>query len=496
MSKQLQKKRQNKKILLSLGLGLTCALPLALSTSCFLHVKKTDDQISSTKPEITHQETNQNKQPDYKKENNHDQVNETEESAQTIDTVDPQSSLNSIKQLSKNPNYWRIGHWNILNQGGTNELKNTLLARTINYLNFDVIALTEINAHNVQDQAVTKIINLLNKWNPDNPYTYILSDELYSPEFATQKERVAFIYRKNSFDVKQEFYFLKDKKTNTPYELDQVILSSDPADHPKQKATKITYARTPYGVTLIDKNRENDFSILAVHLDSPGDSNHKSIKKQDYKYAYRNGTKELNEAYHLTTVMKLFDKFDGPNQDLILTGDTNVKEKNFNVAFGALSKPPLNYKSLLMASLRTSLGTSFSCYTSAYDKLFLRTDYQATDPSNQPAYDNAKMFDLWQVGNPVYNIVTDEIRMQVLNEWITKKPNGKKVKAKYTEREKQVLLAKWKRFDDPQQRKTMNKADRDEVVGFIEFLVRKTTSDHAPVFFDMFIDHDDMRKEG
>ncbi|MCV3733999.1 endonuclease/exonuclease/phosphatase family protein [Ureaplasma miroungigenitalium] len=497
------KKRLNKKVLLSIGLGLTCALPLTLATSCFL-TKKPKEQTNNAQANNNDindgDQSNQIDDQDISIENEDEIVDEDEDDSQdesTIITDDqgPMPSLDAAKRLSKNPNYWRIGHWNVLNQGGTNELKNLLLAKTINYLNLDVIALTEINAYNVQDQAVTKIIDSLNTLNPTNPYTYILSDELYSPKFATQKERVAFIYRKNVFDVKQEFYFLKDKKTNTPYELDQVILSANPADHAKQKATKITYSRTPYGITLIDKKRENDFSILAVHLDSPGDSKNKAARKQDYKYAYKNGTKELNEAYHLSTVMRLFDKFDGQNEDLILTGDTNVRGKNFNIAFGALSKSPLNYRSLLSASLKTSLGVSFSKYTSAYDKLFLRTDYQSLNNAEQPIFENAKMFDLWQIGNPIYNIVTDEIRMQVLNEWIIKKPNGKKVKARYTDEQKATLMAKWKQFDDPQIRKTMKKEDRDQVVKFVEFLVRKTTSDHAPVFFDMYIDHDDISKE-
>ncbi|MCV3743302.1 endonuclease/exonuclease/phosphatase family protein [Ureaplasma sp. ES3154-GEN] len=481
----MKKPKLIKKIIGYSMLTATSITLMSSATSCFalLNSFKTDKQKKQNEA-TTSKSDLINQRIETKKDDEKNASANNQQSDNKVPNTNVSLSNNPYRQLTKQAGYWRIGHWNVLNQGGDNELKNLLLARTINYLNLDVIALTEINAHNENDQAVKNIIKYLNQWNKENPYAYVLSDELYSPDFVTQKERVAFIYRANVFDVQQEFYFLKNKRTNEPIELKQVVTTEE-----NDPNIKITYSRTPYGVSFIDKQKQMDFSILAVHLDSPGSSKN-AKSKQDFDYHYNNGTKELNEAYWLKKVMQMFDEQDGNNQDLILTGDTNIKGKNHNLVFGHFKNQPNVYTSLLDPMMKTSLGQTYSKYVSAYDKLFLHTDRDL-----KQAYTNQQMLDLWNMGQSRYDIIDDEIRRIVLENWIEKGKNSKKKPANYSEDEIKMWIQNWKYFDDLTKRSTLTKPVRDQIVAYINYLVRNQTSDHAPVFFDLKIDTQDIANE-
>lgn len=87
------------------------------------------------------------------------------------------------------------------------------------------------------------------------------------------------------------------------------------------------FTRPPYGQLFSTIDDKFDFTLVAAHLDSPGEST-KANEKQDYaakdligESLVKNktqGTREINEAYQVANVMKFMDSKDGSNDDLFL----------------------------------------------------------------------------------------------------------------------------------------------------------------------------------
>ncbi|MEJ3648489.1 endonuclease/exonuclease/phosphatase family protein [Ureaplasma urealyticum] len=309
---------------------------------------------------------------------------------------------NNNNYLKEQPNSTRsflnqkticVGHWNVLNQGGINQLKNEALAKVILKSNVDVIALTEINSakNNEHDdlpmRAILKELNLhKNQFDQTANWNYVLSKNLFSKGNESQTERIGFFYKANIIKPVQEYIYKNNDNKDILFE--QYFKNSN-------DNTKITYSRPPYAYEFQTLDNKFNFTIVASHLDSPGANEHKT-SKHDHTYGNKNlkinikqGSKELNEAYQLGNVMDYIDRLDGNNDDLIFVGDTNIKTKNELGAFASLYKR--NYLSNFKddnENNKTTLAKTYLKYAQHYDKIF-------TSPSIKVL--NTYKYDLWSV---------------------------------------------------------------------------------------------------
>lgn len=396
------------------------------------------------------------------------QSNQTESTNNLVSNV-PTTTVN------KQENYIRFAHWNVLNQGGTNDFKSEALAKIILANKIDVIALTEINAKKRSDKTkekiekpVADIVKLMNQYELDenkNKWSFRLSEDLSSAGNETQAERVAFIYDTTKLKPTNDGIYYKNN-VNADILFDQ---------HFKNKATnnqKIAYARPPFGLTFATLDDKFDFSMVASHLDSPGQPKeaYKQEEKQDFEYKQdpiktEQGTRELNEAYQVAEVMKFVDQKDGANNDLFFLGDTNIKLNNEKAVFAKLIND--GYTSLLTESKenRTSLGKNYNRWSQPYDKMFAKTDSKVI---------NASKFNLWSV-------LFDQ---SIINEqWIRAALNYyyKKGKNQLTNNQIEQIIKSWS---------PTNEANHEYYAKVMNWI-----SDHTLTFADLEIDVNDKTKE-
>ncbi|WP_051789187.1 hypothetical protein [Mycoplasma buteonis] len=115
----------------------------------------------------------------------------------------------NVSVLENNPkgeNTVRIGHWNILNFGGSNPLKSTAIGQLIAQVGMDIIGLTEVN--NNAGTKVQEIVDVLNK-STGRSFKFVyqpLTENSFSSEWQAKRnfgngqiEQVAIIYDSEIF---------------------------------------------------------------------------------------------------------------------------------------------------------------------------------------------------------------------------------------------------------------------------------------------------------
>ncbi|EGV00232.1 membrane nuclease MnuA [Mycoplasmopsis columbina SF7] len=216
-------------------------------------------------------------------------------------TSDPNKDT-KIPILEGNNEKLNIMSWNILNFGGEDSIKNSNkvlgIAKTILYKNSDIVALQEIN--DGDGAKVKRIVDTLNELDKNNQWVFASSKSEPNPQYATQREQFAFVYKSNKVDL---------------YKSDNL--------------RKYNYVRYPFIAYFRDKNAKNDFALINIHLDSPGSpSNPKSTKQNDEASEIYSGqgNKEVQEAQDLAVIIKELKK-DYPH-DILVMGDTNIKNTN------------------------------------------------------------------------------------------------------------------------------------------------------------------------
>ncbi|WP_027333021.1 endonuclease/exonuclease/phosphatase family protein [Mycoplasmopsis gallinarum] len=331
----------------------------------------------------------------------------------------------------------RIGLWNVLNFSLTNTNRNWVALKTkaisalINYLQIDVQGLVEVD----NEEAVIELVRQLNELNENAKWDYLISKDdeggiNVRNQNRGQHEKVAILFKRTKVRP-QKF---KNNKVGTSYNNENY--------EQKWSNFNIGYVRPPYGAKF-ESNGINveDFTVVFNHFDSP-DNNTKfgegqrenSVKLENARL--KQGGQELDEAYNLVNLMTWYDDLDEDNDDLIFSGDTNIKTGNEEVAFDSIKKK--GFKSLIpdIPENNTSLNTNWG-YANAYDKIFY---------SGNKRTENANFFPLYNYFKEIAKPIIENIN--TFEEW--------------------VELAK-----------SVNKNYKSE-----SSYIRSLISDHSPVYFD------------
>ncbi|MDW2923785.1 endonuclease/exonuclease/phosphatase family protein [Mesomycoplasma ovipneumoniae] len=243
----------------------------------------------------------------------------------------------------------RVGFWNVLNytnkSKNPNSAKTYALANVINSSGSDVVGLAEITSTG----DGTDIIKQLEKLNPSAGWKEITTNK-YGKE--RQQEKYTFLYKSSlletiNFDGKSNPYLIQDGKN-------------------------LTWARPVAAVKFKTKtNIKNDFTLAIGHFDAPGNKS-KSRKEKADPEASGQGEQEANEARDLVNVLAEIDKKDGPNNEIIFMGDTNIRTENTDKLFKSTLE---SYRLLLDKDEKTSLSSkNFGEYANSYDKIFYKGD--------------------------------------------------------------------------------------------------------------------------
>ncbi|WP_341513454.1 endonuclease/exonuclease/phosphatase family protein [Mesomycoplasma ovipneumoniae] len=291
---------------------------------------------------------------------------------------DPEKNLQKDNNLSI-----RIGFWNVLNytnksKKNTNTAKTYALASVINSSGSDVVGLAEITTTG----DGTDIVKDLEKLNPSAGWKQITTDKYGKPN---QQEKYTFLYKSSLLET------INFEGSSNPYLI--------------QNGTNLTWARPVAAVKFKTKtNIKNDFTLAIGHFDPPGPykGNNRSRKENADSEARNQGEQEANEARDLVNVLSKIDEKDGPNNEIIFMGDTNVRGENTEKLFKSTLK---SYQSLLNEDEKTTLSSEFGKYANSYDKIFYKGDLKAK---------NVQKYDLYSVF--VKNIVNleeyDKMRKQ------------------------------------------------------------------------------------
>ncbi|WP_341420660.1 MnuA family membrane nuclease [Mesomycoplasma ovipneumoniae] len=294
----------------------------------------------------------------------------------------PEKSQESEKDLQKDNNQSiRVGFWNILkytNKKKSNNAKTYALASIINSSGSDVVGLAEITTTGDGGD----IVNVLEELNPSAGWKQITTDK-YGKE--NQQEKYTFLYKSSLLET------INFEPKSNPYLI--------------QEGTKLTWARPVAAVKFKTKtNIKNDFTLAIGHFDAPGKYNGKSNKRKENvdSEAPGQGDQEANEARDLANVLAKIDEKDGPNNEIIFMGDTNILTKNTEKLFESTLK---SYKLLLDKDEKTTLSSKFGEYKNSYDKIFYKGDLNTK---------NAKKYDLYSIfDNNIVDLEKyDEMRKQ------------------------------------------------------------------------------------
>ncbi|WDV48818.1 endonuclease/exonuclease/phosphatase family protein [Mesomycoplasma ovipneumoniae] len=243
----------------------------------------------------------------------------------------------------------RVGFWNVLNytnksKKNTNTAKTYALANVINSSGSDVVGLAEITSTG----DGTDIIKELEKLNPSAGWKQITTDK-YGKR--NQQEKYTFLYKSSlletiNFEGKSNPYLIQDGKN-------------------------LTWARPVAAIKFQTKtNIKNDFTLAIGHFDAPGVSKNRNEKADSD--ASGQGDQEANEARDLVNVLAEIDKKDGPNNEIIFMGDTNIRTENTDKLFKSTLE---SYRLLLDKDEKTSLSSkNFGEYANSYDKIFYKGD--------------------------------------------------------------------------------------------------------------------------
>ncbi|WP_341508389.1 endonuclease/exonuclease/phosphatase family protein [Mesomycoplasma ovipneumoniae] len=257
----------------------------------------------------------------------------------------------------------RVGFWNVLNYTNKSKNPNTAktyaLANVINSSGSDVVGLAEITTTG----DGTDIVKDLEKLNPSAGWKQITTDKYGKPN---QQEKYTFLYKSSLLET------INFEGNSNPYLI--------------QNGTNLTWARPVAAVKFKTRtNIKNDFTLAIGHFDAPGNKSKSRNEKADSE-ARDQGEQEANEARDLVNVLTEIDKKDGPNNEIIFMGDTNIRGENTEKLFKLTLE---SYQSLLNKDEKTSLSSKdFGEYANSYDKIFYKGDLKTK---------NAQKYDLYSI---------------------------------------------------------------------------------------------------
>ncbi|WP_337903769.1 endonuclease/exonuclease/phosphatase family protein [Mesomycoplasma ovipneumoniae] len=257
----------------------------------------------------------------------------------------------------------RVGFWNVLNytnkSKSPNSAKTYALANVINSSGSDVVGLAEITTTG----DGTDIVKELQILNPSAGWKQITTDKYGK---TNQQEKYTFLYKSSLLET------INFEGNSNPYLI--------------QNGTNLTWARPVAAVKFKTRtNIKNDFTLAIGHFDAPGNKSKSRNEKADSE-ARDQGEQEANEARDLVNVLTEIDKKDGPNNEIIFMGDTNIRGENTEKLFKLTLE---SYQSLLNKGEKTSLSSKdFGEYANSYDKIFYKGDLKTK---------NAQKYDLYSI---------------------------------------------------------------------------------------------------
>ncbi|VEU70932.1 Membrane nuclease MnuA [Mesomycoplasma ovipneumoniae] len=286
-----------------------------------------------------------------------DSVDETEKQKENQQkTQEPEKNMQKDNKQSI-----RLGFWNVFNYSNKSRNPNTAktyaLANVINSSGSDVVGLAEI----IPTADGTDIIKELEKLNPSAGWKQITTDKYGK---VNQQEKYTFLYKSSLLET------INFDGNSNPYLI--------------QEGTKLTWARPVAAVKFQTKtNIKNDFTLAIGHFDAPGKS--KTRKENGDSEVSKQGEQEANEARDLANVLTQIDEKDGPNNEIIFMGDTNIRTENTEKLFKSTLE---SYRLLLDKDEKTSLSSEFGKYANSYDKIFYKGDLKTK---------NAQKYDLFSI---------------------------------------------------------------------------------------------------
>ncbi|WNM15206.1 endonuclease/exonuclease/phosphatase family protein [Mesomycoplasma ovipneumoniae] len=256
----------------------------------------------------------------------------------------------------------RVGFWNVLNYTNKSKNPNTAktyaLAKVINSSESDVVGLAEITSTG----DGTDIVKELEKLNPSASWKQITTDKYGK---TNQQEKYTFLYKSSLLET------INFEGSSNPYLI--------------QDGKNLTWARPVAAVKFQTKTKiKNDFTLAIGHFDAPGAN--KNRKEKVDSEASNQGEQEANEARDLVNVLTEIDEKDGPNNEIIFMGDTNIRGENTDKLFKSTLE---SYRLLLNKDEKTSLSSKdFGQYANSYDKIFYKGDLKTK---------NAKKYELYSI---------------------------------------------------------------------------------------------------
>ncbi|QKT05558.1 MnuA family membrane nuclease [Mycoplasma sp. OR1901] len=305
---------------------------------------------------------------------NKNKKSENSNNSTIIDNSNSQLEISNDIRYYKPKNVTRVGHWNILNFGGTTSnkggLKVTAIAQAIIKTKLDLVGLTEINYKN--GDKVGRIVKTMNELDPNSKWESIIQpieDSNPSSNNAT-KEQIAIIYK--SINLMPEAF--NNNKIGASFGTQH---AND------ENNVQRSFKRPIFGALF--KEKESDKRVITVfgHLDSPDVK--KDTDENDSKYSGQ-GTQEVFEAERLANAFDYYSSLTTQNASIIFGGDTNIKTPNNDLFLTPefKNRKIVNYygdMSLNQAKnastsskyeyYETSLGSK-SGYANAYDKILFK----------------------------------------------------------------------------------------------------------------------------
>ncbi|EXU60904.1 endonuclease/exonuclease/phosphatase family protein [Mesomycoplasma ovipneumoniae] len=320
------------------------------------------NDLSTSNDEAQKQDQNQEKIQEPEKNVEKDSSSLSDETQKQ--EKNQQKSPESKKNLQNNNiQSIRVGFWNVLNytnkSKNPNSAKTYALANVINSSGSDVVGLAEITSTG----DGTDIIKELEKLNPSAGWKEITTNK-YGKE--RQQEKYTFLYKSSLLET------INFEPNSNPYLI--------------QEGKNLTWARPVAAVKFQTKtNIKNDFTLAIGHFDAPGNKS-KSRKEKTDSEAPGQGEQEANEARDLANVLAEIDKKDGPNNEIIFMGDTNIRTENTDKLFKSTLE---SYRLLLDKDEKTSLSSkNFGEYANSYDKIFYKGDLKTK---------NAKKYNIFSI---------------------------------------------------------------------------------------------------
>ncbi|WP_425294389.1 MnuA family membrane nuclease, partial [Mesomycoplasma ovipneumoniae] len=348
--------------------------------------KSVETDLSASVDEAQKQGQNQEKSQEPEKNVETDlsaSVDEAQKQGQNQEKI--QESENDLQK--NNNQSIRVGFWNILkytNKTNSNKQSNSTktfaLATVINTTGSDVVGLAEITTTG----DGTDIVKELEKLNPSAGWKQITTDK-YGKKY--QQEKYTFLYKSSLLET------INFEEKSNPYLIQEGINLKE-------------WARPVAAVKFKTKtNIKNDFTLAIGHFDAPGQYRGKNNDRKEKadREASGQGDQEANEARDLVNVLAKIDEKDGPNNEIIFMGDTNILTKNTEKLFESTLK---SYRLLLDKDEKTTLSSkNFGEYANSYDKIFYKGDLNTK---------NAQKYDLYSIfENKIVDLEKyDEMRKQ------------------------------------------------------------------------------------